>query len=586
MLVKAEGDEEWTLIQDIADRYKDYTGMELYLTDLTGMEKQTVSLADYVGKKVQFGFRYVGKDGDSMWFDAVRVGITPLEAVSYSLPANTFYWGYTSDFSELPVEIAQVPVFEPVTFTNTSEEDATYLWSYVDPITGEEATNDNQINLELVYQPDYTSTETMVNNLKYPPTLIASAPGKADGIYTPNMFIQAGGASVYEEDGTVNEFTVFPFAKKSANVGGITVTDDKIGAMAIPVFGHNMHTNEYWYNYTAGDDEDASPETCYNRLEGIANVYLPELGKSLVVNGVQVYGYGLIHADAELKFSIYGLMQKYDGAGNPTAISTDPADYKVIATKTIKGSDIIYAEGNPDQKDYLCLPFNFDEPAVVTATEAYPAFFFMLEGFNSDAVEYFMPLQTRNSLPGVKNLAYMLSHIDFEVASGRGAYYSVKPLLYVEDGDLYRPESAFAFGLMAEFPWLTCDKTDVTIGAEESDVTVALGSYYDGSKLTVEATEGLVAEVAGRYNECVLTISRAADTTAALDGTVTVKGPGVEVSVNVHADELSSISEAIGTTGVATEAYDLFGRRATKAANGLYIIKYNDGSVRKQVVVK
>ena len=115
---------------------------------------------------------------------------------------------------------------------------------------------------------------------------------------------------------------------------------------------------------------------------------------------------------------------------------------------------------------------------------------------------------------------------------------------------------------------------------------VALGSYYDGSKLTVEASEGLVAEVAGRYNECVLTISRVADSSAALDGTVTVKGPAVEVTVNVHADEMSAISDAFGAKAVATEAYDLIGRRTAKPANGLYIVKYNDGTVRKQIIVK
>lgn len=586
VLVKAEGDEDWTLLQDIADRYKDYNAMELMLANPTGLQRQNVSLADFAGKKVQFGFRYVGTDGDAMWFDAVRIGVTPLDAVSYSLPANTFYWGYTSGLAEMTIDIAQVPVFEPITFTNTSEENATYVWNYMDPITGEAATSDNQINLELVYQPDYTDEETIANNLYIAPTLTASAPGKASASYTASMFIQAGGTSTMSIDGETYEFSIFPFAHNNADVGGITVNDTKIGDMSVPVFGHSMHTNEYWYNYTAGDDPDATPETCYNHLEGIANLYMPEQGKNLVVNGIYVFGFGLFHADAEIKFSIYGLKQLYDEDGDPSGISTDPSDYKVIATKTINGSDILYTEGNSDQKDYICLPFNFDESVVVTATEEYPAFFFMLEGFNSDAVEYFMPFQTRNALPGTMNLAYMLSEINFEVASGRPTYYSVKPLLYVEDGDLYRPESAFAFGLLSDFPWLIADTNDVTIGAEESEVKVALSSYYDGSQLTVEASEGLVAEVAGRYDECELTISRVADSTAELDGTVTVKGPSVEVTVNVHADEVDSISEAIGAKATAAEAYDLFGRRTAKTANGLYIIKYNDGSVRKQVIVK
>lgn len=580
--IKAEGDQEWTLLQDIADRYKDYSAEELMAATPTGMQKQSVSLADYAGKKIQLGFRYVGRDGDSMWLDAIRIGLTPLENVSYSLPANTFYWGWNSSFIALTDTVAQVPVFTPVTFTNTSEENATYQWNYVDPLTGMDATSDDQINIVLTYQPDYTDDETKANNFYSAPELIASAPGKATCVYAPDILIQAGGTAKVQLSSGEYEFSMFPFNFDQDDLSGITVMDDSIGDANLPVFGHNRNTNEYWYNYTANGDSDANPETCFNHLEGIANLYMPEQGATVVVNGINVFGFGLIHADAELKFSIYALPQ------NDWGISSDPSDFKVVATKTIKGSDIqyYYDYGDASQKDYICLPFNFDAPAVVTATEEYPAFFFMLEGFNSDAVEYFMPYQTIETPLTGMNRGYMMSYIDFEVASGRPAYYSVKALLYKEDGEVYRPESAFAFGLLADFPWLTCDTENVTIGVDDNSVEVALGSYYDGSQLTVEASEGLVAEVAGRYDECVLTITRKSESSPSFDGVVTVKGPGVEVAVNVHVDEALAIRDIIGSDAVATDTYDIYGRRIENAANGIYIVKYNDGTVRKKVVVE
>ncbi|MDE6287544.1 MAG: choice-of-anchor J domain-containing protein [Muribaculaceae bacterium] len=580
VMIKAEGEQEWTKINDIADKYMDYTGEELIYAQPTGMEKQQVSLADYAGKKVQLAFRYVGTDGDTMWLDAIRVGVTPLENVSYALPAHTFYWGWNTSFTSMNNTVAQVPVFTPITFTNTSEENATYEWKYIDPMTGMDATSDDQINLVLTYKPDYTDEETKANNVYDAPALIASAPGKASGIYAPDMLIQAGGAANLDLSSGTYNFSIFPFLFNDDDISGIALMDSQIGDPSIPIFGHNMHTNEYWFNYTANGDEDANPETCYNRLEGIANLYMPEQGETIVVNGVNVFGYGLIYPGAELKFTIYALPM------NEYGISNSYEDLTVVATKTIKGSDILYYYDEPDQKDYICLPFNFDAPAVVTATEEYPAFFFMLEGFNSDEVEYFLPYQTIDESLCSMNLAYMVSHIDFQAVTGRPAYYSVKPLVYIENGDYHDLQTAFAFGLMAEYPWLTCDVENVNIGSDVESVEVALGSYYDGSQLTVEASEGLVAEVAGRYDECVLTIAAKADSDASFDGVVTVKGPGVEVMINVHVDKKSSIKDVIGSDAVATDTYDVYGRRIENASNGIYIVKYNDGTVRKKVVVE
>lgn len=573
VLVQPEGG-EWQMVQDLADDYMDYNFRQLMDANVDGFQKMTIGLADYAGQKVKVAFRYVGSDGDAMFLDAVGIGFPTLDNVSYSAPLSTFYWGLDKDFNALQIDVAQLPVCAPVTWTNTSTDVATFSWIYNDPATGESTVSDNQEYLEVTYQPDYTNAATIRNNLIAPPVLAATSPGSAPAEYSaPFAYIQAGGKSDYEfSDGTL-EFSLFPYGINEYGIGMITVDDEEIGDMSIPVFGHSVNTNQYWLNYSL-NGETAMPSD-YSRLEGIANLYIPDIDAPVVVNGVNVFGFGLINADAELSFTIYALNEYR---------LLDPATYTVVATANIKGSDIIRMDEN--SKSYLVLPFKFDSPVVVQASEEHPAFFFMLEGFNSDEVQYFAPLQAKEQLNGMSN-AYMMVHVDLSAQMGRPAYYNVKPIIYLEEGEYIDPSSAFAFGLDAEFPWLTSSVQDIEIGASESEAQVALGSYYDGSKLTVEVPAGLVASVTGRYNECVLTVSRAEGSTDAIDGKVTVKGPGVEVSmgVSVKEDISTGVASVAGENSAVSEVYDLYGRRINAAAsNGLYLIKKADGTVSKKVV--
>ena len=113
---------------------------------------------------------------------------------------------------------------------------------------------------------------------------------------------------------------------------------------------------------------------------------------------------------------------------------------------------------------------------------------------------------------------------------------------------------------------------------------MALGSYYDGSALTVEAPEGVTATVSGRYDKCVLSV--VLDDAAFDEGSVIVKGPGVEVEIPVK-NSLSTAIKDIQAQNAAVEAvYDLSGRRiiASEATPGIYMVKYTDGTTRKLMV--
>ena len=141
--------------------------------------------------------------------------------------------------------------------------------------------------------------------------------------------------------------------------------------------------------------------------------------------------------------------------------------------------------------------------------------------------------------------------------------------------------ASFAIGIEGEYPWLTTDCDGIELGTEP--VEVALGSYYDGSKLTVEAPAGITATVAGRYNACKLTVTRS-DAAVEAEGNITVKGPGVEVTIPVKA--AAGIADITAEGATLVGLYDLNGRSISRenAATGIYVAKYSDGTARKVAI--
>jgi len=566
---------EWVMLHDFVDDYKDMSLMELLNATPVGLEKKSIDVSQFAGKKTKFAFRYVGTDGDTMFIDAIGVGYPELEGVSYMNPFETLYWGFDRSWqmSGLTAGIAQYPVYAPLTWTNmTYEENATYSWKYCDPETSESVTSDAPDELTVTYVPDYSSESTKRNNFFTPPTLTASAPNATPAEYTaPYLYFQAGGKYEFEfNDGSNIEGSLLPFDYNQLGLTMEIYDDPTIGDMAIPLFGHNANTNTYWLNYSLnGEEKQPGDDVQFN---GIANMIFPP-SAPLVVNGVTVNAYGKVADDAEFTISIYAFDE------------TMAYDYELLTllgTATIKGKDIL--KQFDDDLGYLCLPFDFETPVVIKASEDTPAYFVSLTGFNSDKVEYFAPLQSQVPNPEYICHGYMMKHIDIP-GMGRDAYDSFVALVYRDaDNEYHDLYSAFAIGLNAEYPWLTTDVEKIELPGDGTPVQVALGSYYDGSKLRIEAPAGVIASASGRYDECVLTLSHNNSDVVA-EGNVVVKAPGVEITLpltqsagigSIIADENASV------TGV----YDLSGRSidAGNAQSGVYVVKYSDGSVRKVAV--
>lgn len=176
----------------------------------------------------------------------------------------------------------------------------------------------------------------------------------------------------------------------------------------------------------------------------------------------------------------------------------------------------------------------------------------------------------------------MLNHIDVSNHIDRTAYYSFKPMVYKENGDYVDLYGAFAIGIEAEYPWLTTDCKEIELTRDGGKVEVALGSYYDGSLLTVTAPAGVAASVAGRYNKCILTVEHN-DAEVIVDGDIVVSGPGVEVSIPVK-EVRTGISSIAKDGADVVGIYNLNGNRVESPENGIYVVRYSDGSVRKAVV--
>jgi len=568
--VQPEGG-EWTMLHDFADDYKNMTLKELYAVTTYQFEPRTVSLEDYTGKKVKLGFRYTGTDGNTICIDAVTVGYPNLEDVSYMGPFSTLYWGtdFKPTIGYLTQDVAQYPVYSPITWENyTFNDEATYTWTYIDPVSDEEATSNDPDKLTLTYLPKFSGDKPRPNNLYTPPVLTATAPMAAPGIYSaPYAYFQAGGKFLTSLSPTEGfEGTLFTFMLNKLDLTFTTLDDPTIGDPAIPVFGHNANTDTYWLNYSLNDETGNEGDSA--DLIGIANMLMPSEAP-MVVNGVTLNAFGKISNDAELTATIWAL---------DAEMNADYTTYTKIGEAKLKGADIS-KEYDDGDLGYMHLNFKFDEPVILQATAEHPAYFVEISGFNSDKVEYFAPLQSKNE--DEMCWGYIHRYIDLTSHGFESAYHSFVPMVYKENGDYVDLYGSFAIGLDAEYPWLSTDCKGIDL--KEGKQEIPLNSYYDNTKLTVTAPEGLSATITGRYDQCKLTVEQT-DFSKEFNDNITVKGPGVEVTIPVTGK--SGISTITAEGAAVMSLCDLNGRvvKAEGAAPGVYVAKYSDGTVRKIVM--
>lgn len=560
---------QWQKIKDIADDYMDMSYAEMVMSSPTSLSRQSVSLAAYAGKKIQFAFRYVGKDGDSMFLDAVRVGLPALEP-AYSWEPSTLYWGTLKDddsWAFSPRSIAQLPVNTPVTWANnTFVDNAAYTWTYTDPVTLEEAVSTDE-SLQLTLAPNYANAAN--GTPLYPaPVLTASAPGRADGSYRSFIeYYQAGGyPEVTLQDGTAASFGLLPFDIGTDGFDIMTAEPYDFGEPAVPIFGYSNRTEQWWTGYTFPDGAEEGEKSYINAYYN----FLYTTPAPIVINGLWTQVKGQVSEGAGFLAEIILIDENFNMG-------------ETIATATCKGSDVMLSEGGV--QNFLTLPFKFDEPVVISS-EVAPAYIVKISGFNDPAnVTYFAPAQSL--LPNADELCFGWVE-KMTVREGK-TNSSQFPIAYIEGpyGDCY---NSFMINLDAYYPWLTAADDAIELTEPAPGKEIALDSYHDAGNLTCTQADGsalpewLHFAATGRYNSATATFT--ADPSATdRECSVVITAPGVSKALTVKQTGSAAIAGlSAGEANPVTAIYTTTGRRVTSAdalPAGIYIVRYADGSTAK-----
>lgn len=557
VLVRAEGDEEWTVVKDYYEDYKDYTLSELYDIYPLELSKEQIDLSAFVGKRIQIAFRYYGTDGNSMIIDAVSVSNPALE-VSYSWPLGTLFYGLNHDFSALTLSMPVEPVNVPLTWYNTTEDyTASFTWNYQNAASDEVTSNDT--DLTETYRPDYTDDFTSHNNCFVSPTLVATAEGAAPGEFKSYDYFQCGGKAEWSLSGTITQFGMSVFDTNTEGLD-IAVVDNDMES-SIPVFGYSPDVDQYWTDYTFQGDEGEGDGV---KLTGILNYYFTQEAP-IVISGAWVHAKGLIGDNAEFTLDIIPI----DDNGEMTS---------TIATAKVKGSDLIMTEGGT--KNYYVLPFTFEAPVVLSQMDCF-SYVVRLSGFNDpENVEWFAPYQSVFDNADGYALGWIEKAITFNGETGS----SISPI-YNYTGGL----QTFSIMLDAAYPWLDAENTEVEISGT-AEAEIALGSYYDGSELTATLPDGsalpewLSVTTEGRYGTAKAIFTAAGNEPASC--TVKIAAPGVTKVFHVSYDGFSGVSGIAADDNAAVrEAYDAMGRRVAidTDAKGLYLLRHTNGRVEKIV---
>ena len=569
VLVQEKGG-EFEVVRDFAQEHMGESLEDLVMSTPSGLETFNVNLAEYAGKDVRIAFRYVGIDGNTVFLDNVRVGLPEME-LSFSAPYSTLYYGIGKEnWESFSLRIAVFPAFRPITFFNTTYDDAlSYTWMYSHPETTEMVPADGD-DLEMTYRTDYSSEFTTNNNLYYPPMLTATGEGYSDGSKAFDVdYIQAGGhASFKLSDGEYHQFSLLPFDPQTSKIGIATAEMD-FGEVAAAMFGHSETTRKFWTDYTFyGENEEGE----YCDIAAIMNYIYPS-NSPLVVKGAWLNAVGEVTDDALLTITVHSMTDAYDEEGEWIGQTIDDTP---IATATCKGTDVLGRY--PGANSYLTVPFEFDSPVALDENIS-AAYVIKISGFNNDECPFFAPAQS-----WIPNPDYLcLGWVEKEICMSGVTRTSLNPVAYSENehGEMY---SAFAINLDAWYPWLEADEEEILLGGETT--SVALDSYHDASELKIEAPEWIEASAAGRYGEAALNLTAAPNTDGEdREGNVTVSIHGLEKSFKVKQQK----SGIVSTTTSAASVKDVFNASGMRVnpdnlTPGVYIITRTDGSVSKRIV--
>jgi hypothetical protein len=550
VLISEDNGANWKEIYDFASLYADYDFWDLMYesSSYTGeYHKIIIPLDEYAGKTVQFAFEDICGDGSSLMLDNVNVGI-PAYDVSYVNPTSVQYMGLSADLSYFEHSIGICPVYEPLTWTNTSDEvdGAEFTWYYANP-DGQIVTT-NTKDLTVTYHPNYADEQTKMNNWYDAPVLTGRAAGTSDGKFSKLDYFQYGGKGQVDEGSYgVTQYGMAPFNYLTEN---ITLTIDQ--SSGVVPFGYSEATDEYWTAYSFPDEEDRTDGN-YAYLDGVINVFAPTKAP-LVIDGAWMLVYASnVKSNAEFKLEIIPLTE--EGAlGDP------------IGTAVVKGSDY-----NNVYSYYGVLNFKFDEPVVVSS-DICAQYAVRVTGFHNSA-DLIAPIQSAAGNSDGMYIGWIQKVVSWDGVERQGLSAVVK---YTGTAQ------SFAIMLDGTYPWLQGDDVvDMSHGSAE----LKLDSYYDGSEFNVTAPDWLNVSVSGQYDECVANFAVTGETESE-NAEVVLEVPGFKKTVKL--ENIAGVASIVNNNGAQVKEYiSLTGARlgANKPENaGVYIVRYTNGKYEKLIV--
>lgn len=570
ILISDDHGASWQLLKSLAQESLDLisSGQAKAMWDLYYLRKihtLEFDLTDYAGKPVQFAFQVVGEpESATSVLDNVKVGFPNLN-LKYSKPSPALYFGLTDQAVYLPGTFLTVPVYEPVKFSNTSKNDgATYSWQYSTSWADNKEvfeTSDEQKTLSVTYHTDHSTPASSRNNIYSMPTLIGNADKHMETRFSYPDFLQAGGRGEYEiqyiDDGS-REVLSFGLAIADPNTEGTVTYAD----ISVPYFGYNQESDRFWSETVFGED---AGENAWAKLVRIADLFYTSTAP-IVIEGVRINAFGKVSRDACFTAEIYLLSPAYEAAETP--------DYKAVCT----GDDIkIIDRSATHTNDIISLNFRFDEPVVISRSDAI-SYIVAIGGFNDPVnVQYFSPIMSEVSSPTGLGFGWYgtnFSYMGFEVPMSWG---SVTRLTKDELVSFY-------IMLDAEYPWLESDTDEIEINTAQP-VYVALDTYFDGSELQFEGMPSwLTAVAAGRYGDGLVKFTALADGSDSAN--VTITGPGVSKTIKVSQAAESGIG-AIDADAIAStdRIYTLTGQTVSGTPSpGVYIVRRANGTVAKTFI--
>jgi hypothetical protein len=554
--ISEDGGNTWTTVDDFAKR-PEFLAMDFEeaMNYDGSLAPETLDLSAYAGKDIKIGFEYVGTDGQVQGIDCVSVGYPELNA-AYWYPFETLCFGTDPNFVQWTLDVAMLPVYSPITWTNASEgnpDNTSYTWSYMAADNSQLTSTDEE--LTETYRTDYTSEFTTRNNMYTAPVLTATADKSAPGEYSLYKYFQTGGkpeVSLKDEKGNAALYNLglTTFAT-SEGLSLCTGGDD-----SSPIFGYDANLDKFWTDYTFQGDNG---ENDYVHLTGILNTIYTGAAPMVIDGGwVLAKGHG-IKADHEFKLEIIPLSDEGE--------MTQP-----VATATCKGSDIQVIEGGGLQ-DYLTLKFRFALP-VVMSQEVCDSYVVRLSGMH-DCGEYFAPYQSVDGNPN----GFAFGWIEKDICFEGEVRSSLSPVVNYTGAT-----QSFAIMLDGYYPWLQPAAQEVQIDSTGS-AALELDTYHPVTDLTVEgAPEWLTYTFEGtRYNDARIKFQATNPEEATCS--LTIKGLGINKQIKISSSAQSGI-HGIEVDGSGSETvYTLGGVKVNgQPAPGIYVVKDANGRVAKKVI--